>query len=119
MLNNPSGRAAGQPFEARVEQEAGTTFVRLSGELDLNCRSRFDSTFRRVASVRGRKVVVDLSGLTFVDSTGLRMILEAESQSRREGFELSFIPAQGQVQNVLELTGIDTALSKIDGEPVL
>jgi anti-sigma B factor antagonist len=118
MLGNANGRAAApEPFEAHVEQEAGATFVRLSGELDLNCRRQFDSTMKRVASVRGQKIVIDLSGLTYVDSSGLRMILEAESISRRDGFDLSFIPGRGQVQRVLELTGVDSALSIFDERP--
>lgn len=115
MLRGTNGHVgASQPFEAHVEQDAETTFVRLTGELDLNCRRQFESTFQRTASVAAGNVVIDLSGLTFIDSSGLRMLLEVESQSRRDGFDLLFIPGQGQVQQVLELTGVDAALKKLD-----
>jgi anti-anti-sigma factor len=118
LTGGTNGRVdAPRPFEAHVDQDADTTLVRLAGELDLNCRRQFESTFQRVASVRSSKIVVDLSGLTFIDSSGLRMILEVESQSRRDGFDLSFIPGQGQVRQVFQLTGVDAALSKVAEEP--
>ena len=106
-----------EPFETHVEQSGESTVVRLTGELDLNCRRQFEATLQRVASVQAGNVVIDLSGLTFIDSSGLRMILELESQSRRDGFDLSFIRGQGQVRDVLELTGVDDALTKADGNP--
>jgi anti-anti-sigma factor len=120
MRKAPNGGVgAVEPFDVHVEQDTDATFVRLSGELDLNCRRQFESTFQRLASVRGRKVVIDLSGLRFIDSSGLRMILEVESQSRRDGLDLAFIPAQGQVRQVLDITGVSSALAQVKEQPAL
>jgi anti-anti-sigma factor len=48
--------------------------------------------------------VVDLAGLRFIDSTGLRTLIQAHVRAEREGQELVLVPGPDSVQRVFELT---------------
>jgi anti-anti-sigma factor len=50
-------------------------------------------------------VVIDLGGLTFIDSSGLRVLLLADARARERGYELVLLPGQETVQRVFEMTG--------------
>lgn len=95
-----------QPFEIREELAASTGLIlRLYGEFDLACAQQFEEALERRNG--SREVVIDLAGLTFMDSTGIHMLLEAKKCADREGFELSVsMPGDGPVRKVLELTGL-------------
>jgi anti-anti-sigma factor len=51
------------------------------------------------------RVVVDLGGLAFIDSSGLRMLLLADSRAREHGYELVLLAGSEPVQRVFEITG--------------
>jgi anti-anti-sigma factor len=51
------------------------------------------------------RVVIDLGGLAFIDSSGLRVLLLADSRARERGFELVLAPGPEPVQRVFEMTG--------------
>ena len=101
---------SGQPVgmrENRVSTEALT--VRLSGELDIGAREHFEEMIeRRLAEEGLRELVVDLNGLSFIDSSGLRMLVQAKTQADREGVDLFvLVPPEGQVREIWELSGLD------------
>ena len=50
-------------------------------------------------------MIVDLSGLVFMNSTGVRLALKLEAASRQDGFEIGFVPGPPAVQRVFEVTG--------------
>jgi anti-anti-sigma factor len=53
-----------------------------------------------------RRVTLDLRGLSFMDSTGVRMLLEAAAASRRDGFAFAVVRGNPDVMRVLEVSGI-------------
>jgi anti-anti-sigma factor len=80
--------------------------VRLEGELDLANAAELERELRRVEHTDALSIVLDLSGLEFIDSTGVRLLIEAEARSRADGDRLTLLRGPGQVQRILELTGI-------------
>ena len=50
-------------------------------------------------------MVVDLGRLAFIDSTGLRLLLQADARARERGCELVLRPGEPAVQRVFEVTG--------------
>ena len=52
-----------------------------------------------------RRVIIDLSQLAFIDSTGLRLLLQADARAREHGYELVLRPGEDSVQRVFEITG--------------
>ena len=51
------------------------------------------------------RIVVDLGRLAFIDSTGLRLLLQADARAREHGYELVLRPGGASVQRVFEVTG--------------
>jgi anti-anti-sigma factor len=85
-------------FDVTVQDGPDELLVKAAGELDLVSEPQFNAALEQV---RGKPAVVDLSELTFMDSTGLRAILGAA----REHPQLKLRgPLQPPVQRLLELT---------------
>jgi anti-sigma B factor antagonist len=78
--------------------------VRLVGELDLAGVPEVEA---RLGSLDG-PIVIDCSGLTFIDSCGLGLFVAAHHQSVAGGAKLAIVDPSPCVTRVLELTGLDT-----------
>lgn len=77
----------------------------LAGELDLSNLPTLEATLDGAID-SGKKVLIDLDGLEFVDSTGLALIVRTLGRADAERF--SFVPSRSHgVRRVLELTGLD------------
>jgi anti-sigma B factor antagonist len=59
-------------------------------------------------------LVVDLGGLTFMDSTGLRMLVSLHNRAEHESFDYALLCDGGNVRNVLRETGLDGVLPVVD-----
>ena len=91
-------------------REGDTHVILLSGELDIMSSPEVDKELRRVEATDADAIVLDLSGLQFVDSTGLRLLIQAEQRSRWDAGRLSLKRPPGRVQRVFEIAGIDKLL---------
>jgi anti-anti-sigma factor len=81
----------------------------LAGELDLSNVPTLEGILDGVVD-SGKKVVVDLSRLEFLDSTGLALIVRMLGRSDAERF--SFVPSRsGNVRRLLSLTGLDERMA--------
>ena len=105
------------PLEV-TEQEArpGAVRVTLAGELDLANAYDFD---RRLLDVEARQpalIVVDLRGLTMLDSAGLARLVSAQRRARRGGWRLVLVRGGKVVQRVLQTTRLDELL-EITSDP--
>ena len=104
---------AGQdPCQIHVERVGEKALVRVSGELDLACHPVLD---RVLADLPGdgneSGVIVDLRGLDFVDSHGLRVLLTHQLRSQKEGFDFELIPPRGHPRGVFDATGIGQVIT--------
>ena len=100
------------PGQLDVTTEMQDRVARLQprGELDLANAERL---VEAVVELEGRsptQVTIDLGGLRFIDSTGLRAILQCDSRARERGYELLLLPGSDTVQRVFELTGTSSLL---------
>jgi anti-anti-sigma factor len=94
--------------------DGGTVCVSLRGELDLAGSQQMEDSLAQIDRRDPKRVVVDLSGLAFIDSTGLRLLLQADARARQRGYELVLRPGKPPVQRVFEVTG---ALDVLRFEP--
>jgi anti-anti-sigma factor len=78
----------------------------LSGELDLASRPVLDEALARVGQEPIEALVLDLSGVSFMDSTGLHAVLAAKDLCAKHGCELLFVRGSTQVQRLFELSGV-------------
>ena len=101
-------------FSMTSDRDGGTHTVRLYGELDLAHTDAVREELERVEATDARAIVLDLSGLTFMDSTGVRLLLSAHARSRADANRLSLLRGPLSVQRVLELCGVEGMLPFAD-----
>ena len=104
------------PGSFRLDRSPGIVRIRVQDDFDVRCVRRIAAALS--STLQGGEivdeVVLDLSACSFIDSSGLRLILELESQSRRRGHSFAVMPSPGQVERVLGLSGVDGAVTVLD-----
>jgi anti-sigma B factor antagonist len=95
-----------EPFRCDVEPVHGWIRVRPHGELDLASADQLDGKLRELRETGFDQIELDLSSLTFMDSTGLRIVLAWDDVARRDGMHLRLVPGPPAVQRVFEVTGV-------------
>lgn len=88
----------------------GRCVVHPVGQLDLGTVDAFEEALAAVETSRPPTIVVDLRELSFLDSTGLRCLIGADSRARSEARRLVLIPGSEPVQRVFRLTLVDERL---------
>lgn len=86
------------------EAERGTATMRLQGRLDLVSAPGLRAAVDEAVARGQARLVVDLSGVTFVDSSGLGALVAGLKRARQAGGELRLAEAGEQVMTVLTLT---------------
>lgn len=90
-------------------QGGGLSFA-LSGDLDLSTLERLESALEDSLDGKPELVVLDLRELTFLDSSGLRLMLALHASQRERGGRLVLVRGPRRVHRVLELTRADDEL---------
>ena len=93
-------------LQIAVVQHAHLVVVRLTGELDLDTAPELDQRLQEVAAGGHTNVLIDLSEVEFMDSTGLRSIVRAQYSADSDGRRLTLRRGSPQVQRLFELTGL-------------
>ena len=91
----------------------GAVRVALRGELDLEHAYTFDEELRRVEALKPRCVVLDLRGLTFMDSTGLAQLFAANRRAREQGRRVVILKGPGPIDRVLSLAKVEDAIDVV------
>jgi anti-anti-sigma factor len=92
-------------FRCEISRDGRSARLRVLGALDLATVSSLDAEVAELLSAGFRRLVLDLSGLDFMDSTGLRCILDMDALARQDGFSVALVPGPPAVQRVFEVTG--------------
>jgi anti-anti-sigma factor len=94
-------------FAANARWHEGTLYVQPRGELDVASREEFNQCVYHALEHRFERLVLDLGQLTFIDSIGLKSVLDLWNRSRADGFPMTVVPGQRQVQRAFALSGLD------------
>ncbi len=102
-------------FSISTDRDGDSVRVRLGGELDIATAPRAEEELHQAEEDAGSgTVVIDLAGLTFMDSTGLRLLVAADARAHAHGRRLAIVRGPEAVQRVIELTGLDAKLLLVD-----
>jgi anti-sigma B factor antagonist len=102
-------------FRDEQNHTADGHVIRLIGEMDMsNVDEARKPILAAMKSEDAKPVVLDLSELEFMDSTGIRLLLEAQAASNADSDRLSFRGVREQVAQVLRVTGVDEVI-KLNG----
>jgi anti-sigma B factor antagonist len=109
MANHPGGPQDGAP--------SGDVLV-LRGEIDVASVPAMREELRSFATASGKTLVVDLSAVTFIDSTGLGALVSALHERQDSGGDLQLVVGNPSVRRLFTVTGLDTVFT-IHESPML
>ncbi|MFG1881714.1 STAS domain-containing protein [Micromonospora sp. NPDC049102] len=93
-----------------TERDGGAACLRLAGELDLSTAGELAAAIDRLNAAGERRVLLDLTDLTFCDSTGMAVFVRGDNQAAADGGWLRITGASGRVERVLRVTGLADVL---------
>ena len=100
--------AESSPLSISVAEDGeGVRVVALTGELDFLSASDLGARLSDLRGQTGNAVVIDVSGLTFIDSTGLATLLHGSKRTQNGEARVAIVSPEGDVRRVLELTAVD------------
>ncbi|MBA3510159.1 MAG: STAS domain-containing protein [Thermoleophilaceae bacterium] len=101
-------------LEVDTQDRAGGVQLTLRGELGLSTIEKVEQELSRVEADGHELIVLDLSGLTFLDSTGLRTIVTADQRARRAGRRVVVCRGPDTVHRVFTITRLDERLEMVE-----
>jgi anti-sigma B factor antagonist len=99
-----------------AERNLGTLILRLYGEFDLSCEERFGEDLAKLLGGNPATLIVDLRGLTFMDSTGLRALVALHQRATVTNLDFAVLYDGGPVSRVLHETRLDQVLPVVHTE---
>jgi anti-anti-sigma factor len=99
-----------------VELNSSVTGVRLAGRLDAPGADLIGIKFSAAVASPGRHAVVDLSGVSFLASMGIRLLISTARALHQKGARMVLFGAQGPVRSVLEEMAVDQIVPLVDTE---
>ena len=106
-------------IDVRINERNGRAIVSLTGELDISEVADVEKKLKAVEERRPELLVLDLRGLSFMDSSGLRVVLEADLRSRKDARRFALIPGPEPVHRVFLIALLDKRLEFIDDPSTL
>jgi anti-anti-sigma factor len=105
---------ADQGLSVGSDERDGVYRITLRGELDVSTAPQFNTALADARIRNCHTLVVDLSELTFMDSTGLSAVLVGEMHARTRGQRFAVVRGPRHVQELFRLTGVDHFLEVVD-----
>jgi anti-anti-sigma factor len=104
-------------FDLRVVREGRSTRIAPCGELDIATTPELEQAIADATAESATEIVLDLRQLTFMDSTGLRALAQANTRADESGIALSIWRGPRQIERVLEISGLGALLPLVDAPP--
>jgi anti-sigma B factor antagonist len=95
-----------EPFSCKVTPAGEDVVVAPRGELDMATVGAVEAELRRAQRTGFRSILLDLSGLSFMDSSGLHLVTRWVDESSRNGFGFELEPGPPAIQRVFELASL-------------
>lgn len=111
-MNSEGISASG--FDVTVDSTDEATVVSVSGELDIATAERLTKALAGVETQPNGRLVVDLSGVDFMDSTGLRLLIGANRRAGEGGYDFAVVTGGSPAKRVFELTKMDEHITVVD-----
>ncbi|MGH3858853.1 STAS domain-containing protein [Actinokineospora sp.] len=108
-VTDPAMVAPGLEVTAR-QASVDTVILLVNGEIDMLTAPALDRSLTATTDGGHRRVVVDLSGVTFLSSAGITILVQHAAEAARRGVRLPIVASGTAVLRPLELTGLKTEL---------
>ena len=94
-------------------RDDGVTLVALVGRLDLKGLHDVDMRFHALTAARGAPTIVDMSGIEYIASLGMGMLISCAQSLQRKGQQMVLAGATGDVDAALRTAGLDAAIPMV------
>src|SRR5215208_1088959 len=109
MLPGGSGR-----FRLELSEGPRSARIALYGEFDIASATDASRALQELLSRGLDAVIVDLSGLDFMDSTGVKFLVEGRATALARGVKRSLVPGGDPVKRVLQVSGVTALFEDVD-----
>lgn len=96
------------------ELSDGWTSLAVEGEIDLATVEDLQKAINGIADNGGKNLVIDLTGSSFMDSTGLKALVMASRRFDEEGRSFAIAVSGGPVSRLIDLSGVNTSIRIVD-----
>jgi anti-anti-sigma factor len=103
-----------RPLAIRSERDGPSHLIEVFGELDIATAPRLDEELRRIEALDQKQVLLDLRGLDFIDSEGVRVLLAATRRFRSGSTRLRMFRGGPEIERILRILGLDKDLPFLD-----
>lgn len=114
--SRPASYCAAPTFVCTSKTGSSAAWIQAAGELDFAASLQLGRTLRE-AQLSARLLVLDLRELTFIGSSGVGVILEADRRAQRVGGRLMLVRGPAAVERVLALSGVSGQVLMFDLDP--
>jgi anti-sigma B factor antagonist len=110
-----------EPFTVEVQRRDDVAIVQPRGELDLATAETLSAALDGIEG--SGRIVLDLRGLSFIDSTGLHLLMALDRRAKRDAFELTLVAPAAPIDRAIQLCGLErvlpfvVAVDAIDSQP--
>ena len=111
MASTPEGPAGGEDFRISVRADTAGTTVAVQGEVDVATAPALRDELYRLIDQGTTKIVVDLGGMEFIDSTGLGVFVGALKRAREGGGEVELRSLKPAARKIFDITGLSSAFT--------
>jgi len=105
---------SGYLFSVQTARNDDRLAIIPTGEFDMSTADKLDDAVRAAEATDAKRIIIDLTEVTFMDSTGLKVLLEAAARARANSNRLRLIRGRRRVQRVFELTKTEDFLPFLD-----
>lgn len=101
-------------LEIETSADAFGHLVRLQGEIDLRSSPKLRDKMVQLSDERGARIILDLTGVRYVDSSGVGTMVELKRRVDRSGGSVVLVGLQPRVKSVFEITHLDQFFRIVD-----
>lgn len=98
-------------MEIKTSTQGQATVLAVTGSMDAITVAEFDAEWKKILEGGAKRLVVDMSGLTYISSAGLRGILMLAKSAKASQADLKFAGMQSMVADMFRLSGFYSILS--------
>lgn len=97
-----------------LTNESATTTVTLHGDIDVTCAAELRTRLSSLLDDGHNELLINMAEVSFIDSTGLGVLVDALVRAREEGGDIELIELTGVTRKIFELTSLDSLFSLDD-----
>ena len=94
-------------IEVQTKTDGDATIVTPQGDIDLSRAPSLRSQLSAIQAKRPRKLIIDLNGVPYMDSSGVATLVEAMQNARKSGSKLVLCALQDRVRSIFEIARLD------------